>query len=380
HLRDCLGITLPPRRAGDDPGGLRSRRLSRPPPRRGHARARRAVTQSAREGGELVDVARGCDVLRLDPQPLARTVSLALALRDHAFEATLAHDVEQHLSVRERRHDAGKPFVERERLEKLAPLTVALQCCRLAVEREHVERHVRNRDVVLPVQHPRAEPVEVGVAVAVEGDQLAVELHVGRQRLLELGQERRHVPAATAAGAEAAVRADEAAKAVELRFEAPPRTGGDRARAREHRFWQPQHQCSHATPVGSEETRGATARSAGLSEESRASTALSTTRVSSSGRTRTLRVVTSVTGYHYKALRFIGLAGKSEQAMADEYGSRRPLEIEELVAAGLVREATVSRPDSELSGEAAADEVVVYSLTPAGAEAAGLDADTTGHS
>jgi hypothetical protein len=91
-------------------------------------------------------------------------------------------------------------------------------------------------------------------------------------------------------------------------------------------------------------------------------------------------VVTSVTGYHYKALRFIGLAGKSEQAVADEYGSRRPLEIEELVAAGLVREATVSHPDSEPSGEAAADEVVVYSLTPAGAEAAGLDADTTGHS
>ena len=76
-------------------------------------------------------------------------------------------------------------------------------------------------------------------------------------------------------------------------------------------------------------------------------------------------MVTSVTAYHYKALRFIGLAGKSEQAVADEYGSRRPLEIEELVAAGLVREAS-------------ADEVVVYYVTRAGAEAAGLDADAIG--
>jgi hypothetical protein len=86
-------------------------------------------------------------------------------------------------------------------------------------------------------------------------------------------------------------------------------------------------------------------------------------------------VVTSVTGYHYKALRFIGLAGKSEQAVADEYGSRRPLEIEELIAAGLVREASVPLPETEHSGEAAADEVFVYYVTRAGAEAAGLDAD-----
>jgi hypothetical protein len=89
---------------------------------------------------------------------------------------------------------------------------------------------------------------------------------------------------------------------------------------------------------------------------------------------RTLRVVTSVTAYHYKALRFIGLAGKTEQAVADEYGSRRPLEIDELTAAGLVCEASVPLR----SGEAAGGEVVVYFLTRAGVEAAGLDADATG--
>ena len=49
-----------------------------------------------------------------------------------------------------------------------------------------------------------------------------------------------HVPAAPAASAEAGVRADQAAEAVELRLERPAAAGGDRPGAGEHRFGQPQ--------------------------------------------------------------------------------------------------------------------------------------------
>jgi hypothetical protein len=59
------------------------------------------------------------------------------------------------------------------------------------------------------VEHAAAEPVEVGVAAAIEGDELAVELNCRRQRF-ELGP--RHVPAAPAPRAQAVVRVDEAAE------------------------------------------------------------------------------------------------------------------------------------------------------------------------
>jgi hypothetical protein len=67
-----------------------------------------------------------------------------------------------------------------------------------------------------------AEPVEVELAVLVPGDEFAVELHVASERLRELRQQLGHVPAASAAGAGATVCADEAAKPVQLRLEAPP--------------------------------------------------------------------------------------------------------------------------------------------------------------
>jgi hypothetical protein len=53
----------------------------------------------------------------------------------------------------------------------------------------------RHRDVGAVVEHPFAEQVEVGIAVAVERNQLAVELHVRRQRTRTC---ERSVPAAAA--------------------------------------------------------------------------------------------------------------------------------------------------------------------------------------
>src|SRR4051794_37690949 len=72
-------------------------------------------------------------------------------------------------------------------------------------------------------------------------DEFAVELNILRQRLRDVREQLRHVPTTPTPGAEAAgVGADEAAEAVELRFERPAGAGGDRAGTRQHRFGQPQ--------------------------------------------------------------------------------------------------------------------------------------------
>ena len=63
---------------------------------------------------------------------------------------------------------------------------------------EHVEDEQRQRDPAAAVQHPRAEPVEVGAAVVGERDDLTVELQARGQAAAELGQQVRHVPAASA--------------------------------------------------------------------------------------------------------------------------------------------------------------------------------------
>jgi hypothetical protein len=81
-----------------------------------------------------------------------------------------------------------------------------------------------------------AEQMEVRVPVTIERDELTVQLHVCRKRLLELGQQRRYVPASTTSRPEAAMRADETAVTVQLRFEAPGGASRNSARAREHRF------------------------------------------------------------------------------------------------------------------------------------------------
>jgi hypothetical protein len=44
-----------------------------------------------------------------------------------------------------------------------------------AVDAEHVEDHVRQRDRRVPLQQARAEQGEIGLAVRVERDQLAIE-------------------------------------------------------------------------------------------------------------------------------------------------------------------------------------------------------------
>jgi hypothetical protein len=90
---------------------------------------------------------------------------------------------------------------------------------------------------------------------------------------------------------------------------------------------------------------------------------------------RILRSVTEVSGYQHKALVFIGLRGKTEQAVADEYGSRQPLEIAELIEAGLVREDMVDGDETQSPGATGQGSVGVYYLTRTGAEALGLDPD-----
>ena len=55
-----------------------------------------------------------------------------------------------------------------------------------AVELEHVEDHKRHWHRLVALEHPPAQPLEGGAALAAEGDELAVEHTRDRQRR-ELG-------------------------------------------------------------------------------------------------------------------------------------------------------------------------------------------------
>jgi hypothetical protein len=81
--------------------------------------------------------------------------------------------------------------------------------------------------------------VEVRPARLVDRHELTVELYSYREIGAELGQKRRHVPAAPAPRSEAVMREDAAPEPVQLRLEDPAAAARDRSRSGEHRFGQP---------------------------------------------------------------------------------------------------------------------------------------------
>jgi hypothetical protein len=85
---------------------------------------------------------------------------------------------------------------------------------------EHVEEHEHDRDGRVAMQDPSGEPVERRQPVVAEGDQLAVEDALDRQRA-ELGEQLGHLPAAPAADAVFVAAADDRAEAIPLRLERP---------------------------------------------------------------------------------------------------------------------------------------------------------------
>jgi hypothetical protein len=62
--------------------------------------------------------------------------------------------------------------------------------------RKHVEHEQRHVDPAALVQHPCTEAVKVRPAALVERNEFPIDLHVYRQRIGELAEQRRHVPAA----------------------------------------------------------------------------------------------------------------------------------------------------------------------------------------
>jgi hypothetical protein len=208
--------------------------------------------------------ARRRPVLHLHPHPLTASVRVALALRHHALEPALADDVVERLSVLERRHQFHRRPFQVKLLEQLASLRVEQLCGRERFDGEHVEDEKGDRDAGFAVQHPRAEPMEVRQPRLVERDDLVVELDGLRQRRRDFRQQWSHVPASSAAGAEPAVRADEAAVAVQFGLEQPAAAPGDRAGAGEHRFRQPQHRGCDSTASPSYELVGESSRQPGL--------------------------------------------------------------------------------------------------------------------
>ena len=158
------------------------------------------------------------------------------------LETALADDPVERLAVLERRDELHPRPLDVELLEQRPPLEVRQRGRRQSLDREHVEDEVDDRDRPVAVEHPPTQPVEVRPPVIGERDELAVELDVEREHVRELGQQRRHVPAAPAARPETLVRADAAAEPVQLRLEQPAAAAAwDRIRAGEHRFGQPQH-------------------------------------------------------------------------------------------------------------------------------------------
>jgi hypothetical protein len=97
------------------------------------------LNTAADTGPLLSESCRGA-VLDLDPLPLSRSVRVALAFRDHAFEPTVADGGEERVAVLERRHEPHPWAFDVEFLEQRSPLRVRLGRCREALDGEHVER------------------------------------------------------------------------------------------------------------------------------------------------------------------------------------------------------------------------------------------------
>jgi len=93
-------------------------------------------------------------------------------------------------------------------------------------------RHQRDRDRSVTVEHPAAEPVKVGLGIIAPCDQLPVELHVRGEASGELEDATCHVPAAAATNPQpAAVGADECAEPVALELVTLALAGRERPRA-----------------------------------------------------------------------------------------------------------------------------------------------------
>jgi hypothetical protein len=161
-----------------------------------------------------------------------------VVLGDDSLEAELADGGEKRPPVVEPLACRPRWAVETEALEHLSALEVRLARELDAVSLQEVEDDERHRHGHVPVEHASANVREVGLA-SLPRDELAVEDESGR-KCAKLRQDLSHFPTAAAPHSQVVLGRDERAEAVPLQLEGPPRAGGQRPGASEHRVRQPQ--------------------------------------------------------------------------------------------------------------------------------------------